>query len=176
MAFTVQNENGTVPNANAYVSVEEFKSFHADRGGNISAFTDEQIEKAVVLATDFLDTRYSFVGEQLNLDQGTQFPRHIPGSASRDARRGLPRALKQAACLLAARALGGATLLPDPTYNPGGAVVAVSKKVGPLETSTQYAAPGAGAAPAAPQYPDVDLLLKNAKLLGSTLSRRVMRG
>lgn len=180
MAFTVQNENGTVVDANAYVTVEEFKSFQADRGGNIAAFTDDQIEKALVHATDFLDARYSFVGEQWRLEQGTQFPRLLSdrpyGSFEKDPRSGLPRALKHAACLLAMRALGGATLLPDPTYNPGGAVVAVSKKVGPLETSTQYAAPGAGAAPAAPQYPDVDLLLKNAKLLGPTLSRRVMRG
>ncbi|WGH15548.1 putative virion structural protein [Pseudomonas phage PA_LZ03] len=176
MAFTVQNENGTVPGANAYVSVDEFKSFHTDRG-TLGTHTDEQIEKAIILATDFLDTRYSFVGEQLNLDQGTQFPRRIPGSSSRDARRGLPRALKQAACLLAARSLGGATLLPDPTFNPGGAVVSVTKKVGPLETSTQFAAPEPGAAPATPQYPDVDLQLKNAKLLATAgLSRRVERG
>ena len=39
MALTVQNENGTVVDANAYVTVGEFKSFQADRGGNISAFT-----------------------------------------------------------------------------------------------------------------------------------------
>lgn len=176
MAFTVQNENGTVPGANAYVSVDEFKSFHTDRG-TLGTHTDEQIVKAIILATDFLDTRYSFVGEQLNLDQGTQFPRRIPGSSSRDVRRGLPRALKQAACLLAARALAGATLLPDPTFNPGGVVVSVTKKVGPLETSTQFAAPEPGAAPAAPQYPDVDLQLKNAKLLATAgLSRRVERG
>lgn len=175
MAFTVQNDNGTVADANAYVTVEEFKLFHDERGGNIATFTDEQIEKAIVRATDFLDSRYAFAGVQRHSDQGTQFPRLFsePESVSRD---GLPRALKHAACLLAMRSLGGATLLPDPTFNPGGVVVAVSKKVGPLETSTQYAAPGAGAAPAAPQYPDVDLLLKNAKLLGSSLSRRVLRG
>lgn len=180
MAFTVQNDTGTAQDANAYVSVEEFKSFQSDRGGNISAFTDDQIEKAIVRATDFLDARYSFVGEQWRLEQGTQFPRQLEDRPfkgyEKDPRTGLPRALKHATCLLAMRSLGGATLLPDPTYNPGGQVTSITKKVGPIETSTDFAEPVPGQAPAAPQYPDVDLLLKNAKLLGSSLSRRIMRG
>lgn len=180
MAFTVQNETGTVQDANAYVSVEEFKAFQGDRGGDISSFSDEQIEKAIVRATDFLDARYSFVGTQRRVEQGTQFPRQLSdrpfSSYSKDPRSGLPRALKQATCLMAMRSLLGTNLMPDPTFNPGGQVTSVTKKVGPIETSTDFAEPQPGQAPATPQYPDVDLLLKNAKLLGSSLSRRVMRG
>lgn len=175
MAFTVQNETGTVQDANAYVSVEEFKAFQGDRGGDISSFSDEQIEKAIVRATDFLDARYSFAGTQRRVEQGTQFPRQL-SSYSTDPRSGLPRALKQATCLMAMRSLRGTNLMPDPTFNPGGQVTSVTKKVGPIETSTDFAEPQLGQAPATPQYPDVDLLLKNAKLLGSSLSRRVMRG
>lgn len=180
MAFTVQNDSGTVPSANAYVTVAEFKAFQDDRGGDYSAASDEQIEKAIVRATDFLDTRYSFVGQQRTADQGTQFPRFLAGrefeSYEKSPLSGLPRALKGAACLLAMRSLSGSNLLPDPSFSVGGQVTGVRKKVGPIETETTFAETSPALQQEAPKYPDVDLLLRNAGLLGPSGSKRIYRG
>lgn len=181
MAFTVQNDSGSVAQANAYVTVAEFKAFQDDRGGNYAAYSDSLIEKAVVRATDFLDTRYSFVGVQRDVGQGTQFPRWLEGkefSATyvKLPQSGIPRALKHATSLLAMRSLGGVVLLPDPTFNVAGQVVGVKKKVGPIETDTQYAEVAPGMQQEAPKFPDVDLLLRNAGLLGATGSKRIYRG
>ena len=181
MAFSVQDDSGSVQAANAYVAVAEFKAFQDERGGNYSLFTDSQIEQSVVKATDYLDSRYAFVGVQRSVDQGTQFPRYLVGqefgaSYPRSPLSGLPRALRHATCLLAMRALGGATLLPDPVYNPEGQVTGRRSKVGPVESEITFAAAPTAAQQEAPRYPDVDLLLRNAGLLGPTGSRRLYRG
>lgn len=180
MAFTVQNDSGSVLSANAYVTVAEFKAFQDDRGGDYSSASDDQIEKAIVLATDFLDTRYSFSGQQRDVDQGTQFPRFLTGrefgSYEKTPLSGIPRALKHAACLMAMRSLGGATLLPDPTFSTAGQVTAVKKKVGPIETETKYSDALPVVQPETPKYPDVDLMLRNAGLLGPSGSKRIFRG
>lgn len=180
MAFTVQNDSGTVLSANAYVTVAEFKAFQDDRGGSYSGKSDQDIEKAIVRATDFLDTRYSFVGQQRDVDQGTQFPRYLPGrefgSYEKLPQSGIPRALKHATCLMAMRSLGGANLLPDPTFNVAGQVTGVKKKVGPIETETTFAETSPALQQEAPKYPDVDLLLRNAGLLGPVGSKRIYRG
>lgn len=65
MALKVQNSQGTVVGANAYITLAEFKSYHDDRGNDYSGFTDPKISAAIVLATDYLDTRFSFLGVKL---------------------------------------------------------------------------------------------------------------
>lgn len=62
MALTVQNSDGSVSGANAYVTLAEFKSYHGDRGNDYSAFSDPQINSAIIRATDFIDTRFAFRG------------------------------------------------------------------------------------------------------------------
>jgi hypothetical protein len=80
MAFNVQNDDGTVVDANAYIDVATFKAYHDSRGNDYSAYSDTLIQKAIVRATDFVDTRFTYKGVKLNTDpenapQFTQWPR-----------------------------------------------------------------------------------------------------
>jgi hypothetical protein len=164
MAFTQQNEDGTVEGANAYTDHAVVRAYWLDRGVDLSARTDDEMRAAIVNATTYLDARYRFVGYQLYRLQGTQFPR---GGVT-SFQRGLPAALIAACCMLASRALAK-TLMPDPTFDPSGQTVQEStKKVGPIEVSLKYAeSHGGSPAASTPQYPEVTLTLQAAGLIGS---------
>jgi hypothetical protein len=77
MAMVVQNDDGDEVGANSYLTVAAFKTYHDNRGNSYSDYTDSQIEKALVKATDYIDTRFIFKGIKLNDDdtQTTQWPR-----------------------------------------------------------------------------------------------------
>lgn len=173
MAFTVQNADGTVVDANAYVSVEELRSFASTRGIDLAAMTDPVLEVAIVKATDFLDAAFQYIGHAKYDDQGTAWPRL--GILYTD-QRGLPRPLKKACAQLALRSAQGVALTVDPTVDPSGQVVAASTvKVGPIEKSTQFAVASGGAQSTASgalakRFPDVELLLRQARLLGGANS------
>jgi len=175
MAFKPQNADGTVEHANAYVSVAEMKAYWDDRGIDLSAKTDTELEVSIVKATDFLDSRYTWVGYQRHRLQGTQWPR---GGLPSSFLRGLPLALKNACCLMAQRALAGKPLMPDPTFDPSGQKVTGStKKVGPIEVSLTFAEAVSGSPGASvPAYPEVDLMLKAAGLVMSGGSGVLVRG
>lgn len=175
MAFTPQNADGTVDFANAYVDVAAVKTYWSDRGIDLSTKTDQELQVAIVQATTYLDSRYTFVGYQLRKDQGTQWPR---GGLPTSFLRGLPWALQNATCQLAQRALSGKPLMPDPTYDPSGQKVSEStKKVGPIEVSLKFAeaVPGSPGA-STPSYPEVDLMLKSAGLVVTGGSGSLVRG
>lgn len=128
MAFKIQNDNGDVENANAYISVEFFKSYHDLRGNDYSDFTDSQIEIAIVKATDFIDVRFIYVGNKNYSDQTTEFPRN--GYA-------IPNELKQATAEYSFRALS-AVLLADPEHNAIGKVKMRDESLGPLKDVVEY--------------------------------------
>lgn len=173
MAFTPQNEDGTVEGANAYIDVAALRAYWDDRGVDLSAYSDDQAEVAIIKATDYLDARYKWVGYQLYRLQGTQWPR---GGVTTFLR-GLPPALKNATCMMAQRAFTKA-LMPDPTYDPSGQKVTEStKKVGPIEVSLKYSDGGnSNAASKTPEYPEVTLMLQAAGLVGSGVSGDLVRG
>jgi hypothetical protein len=56
MAFTVEDGTG-IKSANAYVTVQELKDYHADRGNTVTGGAGDQ-QKALVKATDYLDKRF----------------------------------------------------------------------------------------------------------------------
>lgn len=166
MAFTVQDETGLVADANAYVSVLEFKAYHDDRGGDYSAFTDTQIEQAIVRATDYVDSRFAFIGRRrndTNPAQATEWPR-VGVSPQFD---GIPAEVKEATSEYALRALQ-ASLLPDPDQDgTGQRLQSKSVQAGSVSVSKTYFAGGA-----LPTYPQADLKLRRAGLLQSrTLGR-----
>jgi hypothetical protein len=173
MALIIQNSSGTVADANAYESVLDFKAYWDVRGGTYDNYEDPEIEIAIVKATDFLDTRFSYFGVQLRYTQGTQFPRaEYEGSMDTfclGAKSGIPRALKHACSILVMKILqkAGAPLLPDPTYAAAGQLIEKTVVVGPIETTQKYAKQENQNPEALPQYPEVELLLQNAGLLGS---------
>lgn len=174
MAFSQQNADGTVEGANSYVSVQQVRDYWADRGVDLAAKTDAEIQIAAIKATDFLDARYSWVGYKLYRLQGTQWPR---GGVS-SFLRGLPDAIINATCSLAQRVLSGKVLMPDPTVDPSGqAVLETTKKVGPLETTLKFAsATGSSPAQSLPQYPEITLMLTGAELIGGGYGGSVVRG
>lgn len=171
MAFKVQNDDGTVEGANSYVTPAQVVEYWADRGVDLSSKSQDEMQAACVDATDYLDARYGFVGYQLYRLQGTQWPRGGVTSWLR----GLPPALVNAACQLAQRSASGVALSVDPTMDPSGRVVSkTSKKVGPIETSVEYSEAGAASPEAAtPRFPEVDLMLRQAGLVGGVGGRLV---
>lgn len=79
MSFTVQDDDGSIDNANSLASVEDFEDFFLDRNKDYTDSTDYPDavkEAALVTATDYLNYRYKWQGQKKNKDQGTCFPRY----------------------------------------------------------------------------------------------------
>lgn len=165
MGLTVQDSNGSVAGANAYITVEEFKTYHTDRGNAFSSFTDPQIASAIIRATDYLDQRFNFVGKRLQgRNQSTEWPRRY------DAINGIPGEVKEATAEYALRALSAA-LNPDPERGGTGAAIASkSESVGPISESVTYVS---GSVFTMPKYPAADQRLIKAGLTrtGGTVLR-----
>lgn len=161
MAFTVQTDDGLTANANAYITADEFKTYHQDRGNVINGGVSD-IQKAIVRATTYLDTRFTFKGRRLNTrDQTTAFPRTNCYDRDRNYVNGVPREVKDACAEYALRALS-VDLSPDPqNLSTGTAVSEKSEKVGPIEESTKYVV---GAPFVMPKYPTADRILTMAGL------------
>ena len=161
MAFTVQQDT-PVAGANSYVAVADFKAYHADRGNTYTA-EDTAIEQALVKATDYLDTRFRFIGYRSDKTQTTEWPRENAWDDRGDAVDGVPQAVKDATSEYALRALT-ADLLADPDRDASGRDVASkSEAVGPLKESVEYA--HGGQVFSLPDYPSADRLLFARKLV-----------
>jgi hypothetical protein len=188
MTLIVQDDRATVEGANSYVDLDVLKAYHTTRGVDLSSYPDERLSQALVLATDFLDSRYSFVGVPLRAKQGTQCPRYLEergGSRFPQDYNTLEpgyllttmqwSAIQRATCQLAYRELkkpGG--LMPDPTFDATGQrIKKKTSKAGPVESTVEYADSPDGLIPS---YPAVDLLLRSAGLLNSRNSGSVGRG
>ena len=171
MGLTVQDNNGSVAGANAYITVQQFKNYHADRGADTSAFDDEAIEAAIIRATDYLDQRFNFVGKKrLGRDQTTEWPRSDAWDRDRYYINDIPPEVKEACAEYAMRALA-AELNPDPERNASGvAVLSKSEAVGPISESVTFVG---GAVFQMPKYPAADQKLVRAGLVrsGGTLLR-----
>lgn len=79
VTLNVQNDTGDTVDANGYIDVTYFKAYHDSRGNSYAAFNDDKIKSAIILSTDYLDTRFDFKGVKLNgndiVVQTTEFPR-----------------------------------------------------------------------------------------------------
>lgn len=146
MAFVVEDGTG-LDDANAYITVQEFKDYHDDRGNDYSTFgsappTDQEIEKSIVSATDYIDNNFgsSFMGcrEFPENPQALYFPRTniwVDGQQLPN----IPTQLKNATAEYAFRALSGSSLENDPVYDDSGRTVIEKKEViGPIEEEVKY--------------------------------------
>jgi len=171
MAFIVQTPDAPLTTANAYISVAVFKAYHDDRAGNYSSFSDTEIEEAIVRATDYTDSRWTFAGARNDADQSTECPR----SGVKDARTGLylneyPPELEEACAEYALSALSG-SLYPSPNIDTTGrSVKMVRKKADVIERETEYFHGGSTSAWTA--YPLADGKMRKTRLLIST--RRIL--
>lgn len=144
MTFTVQDAAGVQKTANSYLSVAAFKTYHADRGVDVSAWDTKQLEQALVRATDYIEQRWlrRFRGVKQFTDCRLSFPRSYLFDENGVLVAGIPKALEEATAEYAYRALT-ASLLTYPTVDASGApVTRKTEKVGPLETTIEYGANG----------------------------------
>lgn len=172
MALILQTDDGNVAGANAYIDVATFAAYHADRGNAIPGTpTNEQLEQAIIRATDYLDQRFKFVGRVINgRRQTTMWPRMDAWDCDRNLVTGIPLEVKEATAEYALRALT-AVLNPDPERDASGAKVqSKSQQVGPIAQSFTFVS---GAAFSMPTYPAADARLRRAGLImsGGTLLR-----
>lgn len=164
MALIVQTSEGNAAGANAYITVAEFNDYHNARGNaRPGSPTNEQLEQAIIRATDYLDQRFRFIGESLRgRQQSTAWPRRDAWDCSRDLVTGIPEEVKEATAEYALRALLG-VLNPDPERDSSGvAVQSKSEQVGPISRSMTFAA---GAVFTMPKYPAADQKLRRACLV-----------
>jgi hypothetical protein len=159
----VQNDDGSVMGANSYVTEAEFRVFHRDRGNDVAGYSSGAVERALVRATDYVDSRWRFVGERVNVDQRTAWPRLDAPDADGDFRYGIPIEVKDACCEYAFVALSQ-ELAPAPTREESGQLVkAKTETVGPISTAVQYTTGDF----TMPTFPAADRRLTNSGLVVS---------
>lgn len=163
MAFTVEDGTG-LTNANAYITVAEFKAFHDDRGNDYATdFPDDAaIQKAIVSATDYIDNNNSFKGcrEFPENPQALAFPRTDICYDGEELPT-VPNQLKNACAEYAIRATPGTTLQPDPEIDDSGRVVTKVKEViGPIEEEKEWSDSSSANFIIKHPYPEADNWLK----------------
>jgi hypothetical protein len=201
VAFTVLDTNSPHADANAYITVAEFNSFHTDRQVVQvvdGAYETDAIQGAIVKATDFIDKRFGkrFRGYKRTRQQSLEWPRIDAYDNDDFQLEDRPRQLLAACAEYALLALQlGRDLAPpvapgfgvvDPLtgeaeVQASGQLVGNREAVGPIETEQRYAqtstvsrSSGNRLAPDLPSYPQADLWIE--ELLRSSSSRRLRRG
>lgn len=165
MGFNVQNDLGTVEEANAYVTVAAFIAYWSDRGEDYSAKTDAEIQALIIKGTEYIDLRYSYNGYRLEgRDQTTAFPRSYLYDSGGYLVAGIPREVVAACCEYAK-----VSITTELTVNISGtksSVVESRSKVGPIEKAEKYASGVSSGTFAVYQTPDQ--LLNNSGFVAST--------
>lgn len=97
MAFNLQNDEGTVVDANAYIDQAFFIAYWANKNIDVSALTQAVVEGLIVEATQYTDERFEYFGCPLNgRDQTTDFPRSNLCDRNGYLVAGVPREVKNA--------------------------------------------------------------------------------
>lgn len=174
MAFVVETGEG-LDTANSYLSVANYRAYHADRGLTLAdsgAQASALVQGYLVQATDYLDALYGerVRGTKLEDDQSLAFPRECLYDNAGVLIEGVPVAVEKATAE-AAYLASQRTLVPNPpapvssTGTPE-AVTPIVRKLerveGAVTEETEYAQPAAAALPAGQLqvYPKVDRLMR----------------
>ena len=133
MAFVVEDGTGLI-NSNGYVTAQELKDYFKDRGRTITPPTGD-IEKAIVRATDFIDSKFHLrmLGNAKfpETPQALEFPRDYWTDP-------LPLHLKIATYEYAFFAFDS-DLDFVPVFDSSGMFITLKKeKVGPIEEVTEF--------------------------------------
>ena len=158
----VQDDSGSVEGADAYIEVTALDTYWASRGVTLAGTTQAK-EAAIVNATDYLDSRYTYKGQRRTTEQRTKWPRLDVTDADGLDVYGIPDTIKDACAELARKALS-AEIYPDPTYDASGSRVAARREqVGPISRDITFAAQGAYQG--GPIYAKVTAMLRSRGLL-----------
>lgn len=175
MALTLQDDSGTVTNANTYIDVAAFRAYHADRGNDVSAYDDTKVGQALIRARDYLDQRFKYIGFRfrgVNF-QSTEWPRYNAYGRDDLLIVGVPREVKDAQAEYALRALT-MTLNPDIQRDLSGRqVTSIDKELAGMKQSIAFSGT---LPPSLPEYPAADLKLRQAGLVRSSMSGGLRRG
>lgn len=171
MAFVVEDGTGKA-DANALLSLAEFKAYQNDRGLSYAGKSDAEIEHAIVRATVYVGAKYRrrWKGMRTHAEQALDWPRTgvitedyaeplfiprigrtYPDLAFEVPPNVVPNDVKSATAMLAGRELENPGELMQ-VFERGGMVTATTAKAGPVSVSTTYSA----GAPAATAYATVD--------------------
>lgn len=157
MPLTVEDGTG-LATADSYASRADADTYHAERGNAAwaAASTDAR-DAALRKATQYLDTRYRWVGTRLTLAQALEWPRYFVPRIGYPS--GWPQTPVVHACIeLALRALDTDLLADDEGRD------VLSESVGPI--SVTYAPKGGGV-----RYPVVDRLVSRLTIGGPNAVR-----
>jgi hypothetical protein len=141
MAFTLQDDTGSVAGANAYIDETFFKAHHDERG---NTYTDDttKIRQAIVRATEWVDIVFErrFPGTRLAAGQTTAFPRaEIYEDDGKTAIVGVDLRLKKALAELARYAMSNPLTVDTPASTADtSAVIYKREKVGQIEDEVRY--------------------------------------
>lgn len=184
MAFTVEDGTG-IPGANSFTTVQAFRDHWADRGTDVTALLDPDVEKLLVRATDYILQRWGceFSGSRATETQTLPFPREgicLDGVEVADD--AVPSDIQTATIIYALIAKDVAKLLPNPPIpfdrlDASGSIISgsgvVNRKrehVGPIEEETWFESQRDASTRTSgssmldswvlPQYPEADLLIE----------------
>lgn len=174
MAFVAEDGTG-LPNSNGYITAQFFKDYHGDRGRDLTdpdtsvPYTDDKIQQAIVVASDYLDAKFTFIGMREKTTQAMEWPR--VNAFYQDGRHalGVPVEVQECVAELALKQLSG-EIAPDPIYDASNRLVtAERKKVGPIEKESKYTE---GGAPVPfRMYPFAEARLRELIVTGQFLQR-----
>ena len=157
MPLTVEDGTGLAL-ADSYASRSDADAYHAARGNAAwAAASSDARDAALRKATQYLDTRYRWVGNRSTLTQALEWPRYFVPKLGYPS--GWPQVRVIHACIeLALRALDSDLLADDEGRD------VVSESVGPI--SVEYQPKGGGV-----RYPAADLLVSPLVLGGRSSVR-----
>lgn len=167
MAFIV--EDGTiVADATSYATVAEFDAYWTDRAVTISS-TTAQKQAALIIATQYADNNYNFVGYLVNSEtQPLNWPRSfaIDNQGRNIDPDEIPDALKNGVFELAYREINNADGL-QPDVSDTGELISNSVDLGGELKSTKQWAQGTGGYYGRRSYPQADNWLSRLTQGGS---------
>ena len=137
MAFVVEDGTG-LATANSYNTIAFLDEYHTDRGN--SSWVDESIaikQAKAIIATDYIDVRFNYLGQKLKTTQALEFPREnlfLNGVQLE----GVPDIVKKAHAELALISLTQ-TLFNTPSTSEAGLLLTKERtRVGPIEEEFEY--------------------------------------
>jgi len=152
MAIIVEDGTG-LPTAETFVSVADANDYHTAMNNTGWTGTDAVKEAALRRATQYIDTRYIYRGERINLDQALEWPRAFYERDGRAETWPVPN-LTAACCEAALRALTD-TLTADVSTDQ-----VIEETVGPI--TVRYASKSGQT-----RIPVVDDLLRKYVIAGA---------
>ena len=117
MAFVVEDGTGK-SDATSYASVASLKAYFDDRGLSYATYTDDQIQRALIDATDFLERTYTWAtGRKGSKTQALGWPRLVAYDSDGYAfeTTEIPLPVVRATIVAAKLVLSGETLIVNPT-------------------------------------------------------------